>query len=58
MKKTAKKKSIKATQGKTTTGVVSNYAGFKGKPSMGKKSKTGAPAPAMKRGGMVKSKMS
>ena len=57
MKKTAKKKSIKATQGKTTTGVVSNYAGFKGKPNMGKKTATGKTAPAMKKGGMVKSKM-
>lgn len=39
MKKVVKKAkggSILKTDGKTTTGVVSNYQGFKGKPSVGK----------------------
>jgi hypothetical protein len=44
-KKLAKKSSggsIMKTAGKTTTGVVSDYQGFKGKPSVGKMEKGGA----------------
>ena len=55
MKKAAKKassKGINKTQGKTTTGVISDYAGYKGK---GKKtSATGRSGPAFKKGGSVK----
>ena len=46
------KKAAKKSGGKTTTGVISNYAGYKGK---GKKtSATGRPGPAFKKGGSVK----
>lgn len=59
MKKAAKKaagKGINKTDGKTTTGVVSNYAGYKGKSGNKNTSATGRPGPAFKKGGSVKKK--
>lgn len=47
-----KKKAAKTNGGKTTTGVISNYAGYKGKAK--KSSATGRPGPAFKKGGSVK----
>jgi hypothetical protein len=48
-------KSITKTDGKTTAGVVSKYGpDYKG--NVKKKSVTGPTAPAMKKGGIVKSK--
>ena len=56
MKKAAKKsaaKGINKTAGKTTTGVISNYKGVKGKSGNKNTSATGRPGPAFKKGGSV-----
>lgn len=54
VKKKAAGKVPMKTAGKTTTGVVSDYQGYKG-PQM-TQSPTGRTAPAMKKGGSVKKK--
>lgn len=46
------KKAANKTGGKTTTGVINNYKGYKGKAK--KSTATGRPGPNFKKGGTVK----